>query len=235
LPNIVFSHLDSDLPFYLWWQGELRDPMDPQLWAWVDRFVYDSREWQDFSAQMQRVETAQREARQRIVLCDLNWTRLDKVRLAVAQFFDHPAAHHHFAEIESFEIDFAPGYRSTALLLAGWLGAQLSWKVETNGRRKEGLQFLDPKGRKIEMALRERAGEPIGQIVLKSGNMEFGVLHPQGADLLQVSRGKPAEDRAYQLMPAGGRDLVQLMSDELIRGGPHRVYLHAITCIRELL
>src|ERR1043165_8557865 len=37
LPSIVFSHLDSDLPFYLWWQGDLHDPMDPQLWAWVDR------------------------------------------------------------------------------------------------------------------------------------------------------------------------------------------------------
>jgi glucose-6-phosphate dehydrogenase assembly protein OpcA len=39
LPSIVFSHLDSDLPFYLWWQGDLHDPMDPQLWAWVDRFI----------------------------------------------------------------------------------------------------------------------------------------------------------------------------------------------------
>src|SRR3954462_4141362 len=28
LPNIVFSHLDSDLPFCLWWQGNLHDPMD---------------------------------------------------------------------------------------------------------------------------------------------------------------------------------------------------------------
>ena len=43
LPNIVFSNLDSDLPFYLWWQGEFHDPMDPQLWAWVDRFIYDSQ------------------------------------------------------------------------------------------------------------------------------------------------------------------------------------------------
>src|SRR5437870_4359864 len=108
LPNIVFSHLDSDLPFYLWWQGELRDPMDAQLWAWVDRFIYDSRDWKDFGAQMRLVESAQAEARQRIVLCDLNWTRLDKIRLAIAQFFDHPGSHHHFVEINNIEIDFAP-------------------------------------------------------------------------------------------------------------------------------
>ena len=71
LPNIVFAQLDSDLPLYLWWQGEFHDPMDPQLWAWVDRVIYDSQSWSDFDAQMQLVETAQEEARQRIVLCDL--------------------------------------------------------------------------------------------------------------------------------------------------------------------
>src|SRR6266478_6523046 len=84
LPSIVFSHLDSDLPFYLWWQGEFREPMDRQLWAWVDRVIYDSQTWKNFPAQMHLVETAQQEARQRIVLCDLNWTRLDKVRFAFA-------------------------------------------------------------------------------------------------------------------------------------------------------
>src|SRR5712691_7078092 len=90
LPSIVFSHLDSDLPLYLWWQDEFPDTMDPQLWAWIDRLIYDSQIWKNFDAQMRLVETAQREAKQRIVLCDLNWTRLDKVRFALAQFFDHP-------------------------------------------------------------------------------------------------------------------------------------------------
>src|SRR5438477_3543180 len=135
LPSIVFSHLDSDLPFYLWWQGEFRAPMDAQLWAWVDRVIYDSHAWNDFRAQMQLVETAEREASQRIVLCDLNWTRLDKVRIAIAQFFDPPAAHHHFNKIDAGQIAYAPGYRSTAVLMAGWLAAQLKWQVEATGHR----------------------------------------------------------------------------------------------------
>src|SRR2546421_2515337 len=130
LPSIVFSHLDSDLPFYLWWQGEFHEPMDPQLWAWVDRVIYDSQTWKDFGAQMHLVESAQQEAKQRIVLCDLNWTRLDAFRFALAQFFDHPASHHNFAKIRRVRIDFAPGFRSTALLFAGWLAAQLSWRCE---------------------------------------------------------------------------------------------------------
>jgi glucose-6-phosphate dehydrogenase assembly protein OpcA len=234
LPNIVFSQLDSDLPFYLWWQGEFRPPMDPQLWAWVDRLIYDSQTWSDFRAQLQLIESAQREARQRIVLCDLNWTRLDKIRIALAQFFDHPASHHHFAEIESAQIDFAPQFRSTAVLLAGWLAAQLDWRAETKSRLKT-LGFKDSAGRKIGIELREHAGEPIGKITVLSGGVEFNVSHPKNADLLEVSRGRPGESCAHQLLPAGSNELVRLMSDELVRGGPHRVYLRAVNRVREFL
>src|SRR5882724_7269564 len=110
LPNIVFSQLDSDLPLVLWWQGEFSDPMDPQLWAWVDRVIYDSQTWKEFPIQMERLETAQAEAKQRIVLCDLNWTRLFQIRLAFAKFFDHPSMQKRFDEIDSVEIAFAPGF-----------------------------------------------------------------------------------------------------------------------------
>src|SRR5216110_637231 len=160
LPSIVFSHLDSDLPFYLWWQSEFREPMDRQLWAWVDRVIYDSQTWKDFRAQMRLVESAQAEAKQRIVLCDLNWTRLDKVRFALAQFFDHPASHHRLDKISKLRIDFASGFRSTALLFVGWLAAQLNWRAEkTNGKNK--LQFISSSGRKIDIEIRQCDGQPI--------------------------------------------------------------------------
>jgi hypothetical protein len=52
---------------------------------------------------------------------------------------------------------------------------------------------------------------------------------------LEVSRGKPGEKRTPQLMPAGKNDPVSLMSEELMRGGPHHVYLHAVNRVRDLL
>jgi glucose-6-phosphate dehydrogenase assembly protein OpcA len=234
LPSIVFSHLDSDLPFYLWWQSEFREPMDSQLWAWVDRVIYDSQTWKNFPEQMRLVESAQKEAKQRIVLCDLNWTRLDRVRFALAQFFDHPASHHHFAKIKKARIDFAPGFRSTAVLFAGWLAAQLNWRIEN---RKGGglLQFINLSGYKIDIELRERTGEPIGEVVLNSREVEFVVSRAKCGDLLEVWRGKRGEKRMPQLMPAGSNDPVSLMSEELMRGGPHHVYLHAVNCVRDLL
>lgn len=229
LPNIVFSQLDSDLPLYLWWQGEFSDPMDAQLWAWVDRVIYDSQTWKDFRAQMARVETAQADAKQRIVLCDLNWTRLMQIRLALAQFFDNPAAHVHFDEISDIAIDFAPGFRSTALLLAGWLAAQLRWS-EGKQQSKDALSFRGKNGGNIAVSLREKEGEPIGCCAIRSGAGEFKVTHAPKADLLDVAAG----ERSCR-MPAGRNDAVHLMSEELMRGGPHKVYLRAMNCVREFL
>ncbi len=234
LPSIVFSHLDSDLPFYLWWQEEFCEPMDQQLWAWVDRVIYDSQGWEDFSAQMRLLESAEQEANQRIVLCDLNWTRLDNVRFALAQFFDHPASHHHFAKINSVRIDFAPGFRSTAVLFAGWLAAQLNWQGEKTEAANK-FSFVSSSGRKLDVELHERPGEPIGEVALATPEVEFLVAHAKCGDLLEVSRGKPGEKRTPQLMPAGKNDPVSLMSEELMRGGPHHVYLHAVNRIRDLL
>jgi glucose-6-phosphate dehydrogenase assembly protein OpcA len=229
LPNIVFSQLDSDLPLYLWWQGELSDPVDPQLWAWVDRVIYDSQGWRDIDAQMKRVETAQAEAKQRIVLCDLNWTRLLQIRRALAQFFDHPATHARFDEIEAVEVDFAAGFRSTALLLAGWLGAQLGW---TDAKRsgEDALTFRGANEKQITVALREVAGEPISRCVVKCGKVEFRIVHAPKADLLDVTSG----DRSCR-MPAAHNDAVRLMGEELMRGGPHKVYVRAMNCVREFL
>jgi glucose-6-phosphate dehydrogenase assembly protein OpcA len=234
LPNIVFSHLDSDLPFYLWWQGEFREPMDPQLWAWVDRVIYDSQSWKDFRAQMRLVESAEEEAKQRMVFCDLNWTRLDNARFAIAQFFDHPASHHHFAKISKIRIDFATGFRSTAVLFAGWLAAQLNWRSEKKDAANK-LTFVDSSGREIDVELREQSGEPIGELAVETPEVEFLVTYAKCGDLLEVSRGKPGEKRMPQLMPAAKHDLVSLMSEELMRGGPHHVYLRAVNCVRDLL
>jgi glucose-6-phosphate dehydrogenase assembly protein OpcA len=234
LPSIVFSHLDSDLPFYLWWQEEFSEPMDPQLWTWVDRVIYDSQSWEDFRGQMRLLESAEQEANQRIVLCDLNWTRLDNVRFALAQFFDHPASHHNFAKIHKLRVDFAPGFRSTAVLFAGWLAAQLSWTTE-KAEAASNLRFVSPSGQKIDVELRERPGEPIGEVAMETLEVEFLVAHAKCGDLLEVSRGKPGERRMPQLMPAGKNDPVSLMSKELMRGGPHHVYLHAVNRVRDLL
>jgi glucose-6-phosphate dehydrogenase assembly protein OpcA len=234
LPSIILSNLDSDLPLYLWWQKEFPEPMDPQLWAWVDRVIYDSQVWSNFRSQTSLLELMQKEANQHLVLCDLNWTRLDNLRFALAQFFDHPASHHRFAKISKVRIDFAPGFRSTAILFVGWLGAQLNWHIADVKSACE-VRFTGASAQRIDVHLRESTGEPVHQIALTSGDAEFRVTYARCGDLLEVSRMQGRERRYPQLMPAGNNDPVGLISEELIRGGPHRVYLNALNCVRDLL
>ncbi|MEO5721503.1 MAG: glucose-6-phosphate dehydrogenase assembly protein OpcA [Chthoniobacterales bacterium] len=233
LPNIVFSHLDSDLPFYLWWQGEFHDPMDPQLWTWVDRLIYDSHDWGDFATQLQLVNSARAESNHRVVLCDLNWTRLVHTRFALALFFDQPACLAKLAEIDRIELEFAREFRSTALLLIGWLAAQLGWIA---GEAKENSCTLtDSSGRTITVTLQEKTGDPVGRCSIICGEDEFRVVNSPETDLLAVSHHIAGKERMRELLPAAGIDPVALMGQELMRGGPHQVYLRAIDAVRDWL
>ena len=234
LPSIVFSQLDSDLPLYLWWQAEFAEPMDPQLWSWIDRLIYDSQSWRDFNAQMHLVETAQREAKQRIILCDLNWTRLVHFRLAFAQFFDHPGSHHHFGEIESGSILFGNGFRSTAILFVGWLAAQLGWEIRSE-KNAEPIELENSDGKTVRLQLKEKGDAPIASFTVQSQEIEFQITQADCGDLLEVCRGKLSEDSARQVLPSSENDPVKLMSEELMRGGPHHVYLRAVEKVRDLL
>ena len=85
IPNIVFSHLDSDLPLYLWWRGDFSAHLDAQLWSWVDRLIYDSQKWDDVKAQFARLRTSLADNNPALTLCDLNWTRILQIRRALAQ------------------------------------------------------------------------------------------------------------------------------------------------------
>lgn len=234
LPNIVFSHLDSDLPLYLWWQGEFHNPMDPQLWSWVDRLIYDSQSWSNFGAQMKLVEEAQKNANHRVVLCDLNWTRLVHVRLALAQFFDAPAMQARLAKIERVAFAFASGCRSTVVLLAGWLAAQLRWELVASESHTQ-MDFLNGAGQPITVALTETPGAPISRCTLYAGDIQFRVNQATAADRLDVCMHSARGERMQRLMPAGSNEPAQLMDEELMRGGPHRVYLRAVQAVRQLL
>lgn len=234
LPNIVFSHLDSDLPLYLWWQGELRDQLDSQLWRWVDRLIFDSQMWGDFEAQMRLVEQAKESASERIVLCDLNWTRLVQFRLALAQFFDPPAGHEQLANISRLEISHAAGHRSTALFLTGWFAAQLGWTL-LEAADETTLGFADCAGESVRVVLEQAHGESISRSAVFCGSTQFVVTHQTGADLLEVTAHADGTPRMQQLMPAGQNDTVALMREELSRGGPHRVYVRAMNVVRQLL
>src|SRR5450432_188586 len=129
IPNIVFSHLDSDLPLYLWWRGDFSSEIDAQLWIWVDRLIFDSQKWDEAEVQFTRLRDSLAKIKPRLILCDLNWTRLLHLRWAIAQLFDHPANLVELYKVKLLSITHAPNHRTTAVLLLGWLTAQLRWSL----------------------------------------------------------------------------------------------------------
>lgn len=233
LPSILFSHLDSDLPLYLWWQAELPEKIDPQLWTWVDRLIFDSRDWRDFNAQMQRAESAKQEATGRhTVLCDLNWARIYHFRLALAQFFDHPQAVARLHQIQNVSLAHGRGFRSTGLLFIGWLAAQLGWEFRgDNGQTR----FTDSAGGSVTVELSEEGEMPLHSLVLRAGEEEFFVRQAECGDLLEAGRGKAGTQSAQQLLPGDKADLATLVSEELMRGGDRRTYGRAVEKVRALL
>ena len=157
VPNLVFSHLDSDLPLYFWRQGHFSSSPSEQLMAWVDCLIYDSADWPAPGGQFAIVKKLAADANLEHSLADLNWTRLKGLRGAVAQFFDSPDAQTALGSLDALEITHAPGARTQALLLAGWLGVQLGWEV-SGGSPWQPAGFRAKDGRPVAVTFQEKAG-----------------------------------------------------------------------------
>jgi glucose-6-phosphate dehydrogenase assembly protein OpcA len=233
-PNIIFSHLDSDLPLYLWRQGEFSDSPDETLMSWVDCLLFDSADWSRPAEQFAIIEKLAAAAGLESSLADLNWTRIGGLRLAVAQFFDASAARPALEQLESVEITHAPGARLTANLLVGWLAAQLGWKPHS-GSGADRLGFRDDEGREISVNFNAREGSRIGRVELKAaGGAEFIVSREPGSDYYNTVAHCGADGREYrQMLPVGAEEMAELVSEELAYGGEHRCYRKALRLMVE--
>lgn len=232
LSNILFASLDSDLPLYLWWQGEFSEAINDQLWTWTDRLIYDSKEWSDPVQQFGILQNSRKHSGQRMVLCDLNWTRTLHLRQALAQTFDHPANLEQIGNIQSVTVTYAPGHWSTAVLFVSWMAGQLRWEPASgNGK----LSFRAPGGSQVTCELRETAGAPIGSCELAAPELNIALRRSAGSPFHRAEV-RANDGRTYQhLLPAGHDDIASLLDDELTFGGQHRVYAKALAVAEPIL
>ena len=229
LPNIVFSHLDSDLPLCLWWQGDLPEPLDDTLWAWVDRLIYDSIEWSNPTRQFSKVRhlTAGRKGN---VLCDLNWTRLQPWRYALASLFDHAAAFPKLAKVDSLEIDLNQDSRTSALLLVGWFACQLGWTANSSSN-----EFLAADGRRVTFTIRENANHGRNSAVIRCEDAEFELSLGADSDFFEAAIRIPGVSESRQILPAPRRNTTDTLLAELSRAGRHPLYTKSLEKILPLL
>lgn len=234
LPNIVFSHLDSDLPLYLWWQGDLHPDPDPQLWGWVDRLIIDSNSWSDPARQFRILQEVRSLGRARSALADLNWTRLFHLRYAVAQIFDLPAAAERIGHIQSVEIRHAPGYRLTALQLLGWMASRLDWRLDHGD---DAHVFRRRDGTPVTFRLTEQydATACVESVRIDLGDAGASVKREAVGDYYLATFSAPDQAPFAQMLPAGREKTADILLSELSRISRHPLFWPAIRAIEPLL
>ncbi len=231
LTNIVFSHLDSDLPLYFWLQGDPVEDLNPTLWPWIDRLIIDSLPWTFPRWRFDRLHQSLHSAKATLTLRDLNWTRSLYLRQALAQFFDAPDYLAHLSHLRAVQIQHAPGYRSTALLLVGWLSAQLGWRLKSPAP----LLFESAEEKAIAIQLDEQPGPALGACQLDCGPATFGLRRQTGERYLHADIALPGGQRFQHLIPAGPETTLELLDEEMTRGARQTVYLRALAAITPLL
>jgi len=229
LPNIVFSHLDSDLPLCFWSQAEFREPLDEQLWTWLDRLIFDSATWRNPVEQFALAQKILSLTGGATVLCDLNWTRLHRWRLALANVFDHSAALACLPEITRVRIACARGERVKALLLLGWFSVQLGWTLLSEN------YFLAKNGKQIAFEISEEGKTGIASVELAGEGFCFGLKRPDTAGFFHASLHASGIPDCAMTIGAGPDRPGDILLAELSRGGRHPLYAGALDAIRPLL
>ena len=230
LPNLIFSQLDYDLPLTLWWRCECPEQVDAEIWRWVDRLIFDSQAWREPRKQFAAMRAAIQS--DRTVLCDLNWMRALYLRQSLAQMFDMPDGAAVLRKLRRVSIAHAPGARTTAILLLGWLAAQMGWSAHGPGGRR--ITFTTDEN-EIVCELSETAGRCISKVVLETDELHVSAEHPPQADYLNLALNWNDGRSAKHLLPADSDDLADILDEELTSCGRHRVYLKALAAAEPLL
>lgn len=228
LQSVVFSHLDSDLPLALWWQADFHPPVEGTLWRWVDRLLFDSRDWSNTAEQFALVSAIVSLPEARTVPCDLNWARSLPVRQALAGLFDIPQALPELGRVRHLGITHAPDNRTTALLLAGWLADRLGWHLDSPN------SFRDPSGAPVTLTLCESEGASIASLHLVSEGASFEVRRDRDSDQYVTFASGAAIPSSGRMVRAPREETREILLAELSRGGRHPLYLRAVGAVRSL-
>jgi len=207
LRNVVFAHLESDLPLVFFWQGDFSERWEPHLYRRIDRLVVDSTTWTDAEEQVERLRAAWRDSGSHFVVLDVAWMRIFPFRQALAGAFDMALARASLCQLHALTITHAPGHRTTAALFASWIAYKAGWSLDPSER-----VFVE-------------AGEaPLSRLELRGdGGCHIDITREPGAHFLHV-RVRAGGTEATQVSPIGSDDLATLVSERLSRGGNTPLY-----------
>ncbi|HEX9919033.1 MAG TPA: glucose-6-phosphate dehydrogenase assembly protein OpcA, partial [Pyrinomonadaceae bacterium] len=148
---------------FLWWKDipHEEDKLFDRLVELSDRVVIDSLVFDRPQEDMKRLAQIIGARRQYMLASDLNWGRLTSWRNLVASFWDVPDYRPHLDALDEVIVEYDPPdvasgqVAAHALLLVGWLAAELKWRpagdfvregnnsrrVLLSGERKINVEF----------------------------------------------------------------------------------------------
>jgi glucose-6-phosphate dehydrogenase assembly protein OpcA len=229
--NIVFAHLDSDLPLVCWWEGELTANFSERFYSVMDMLFIDSSSWKDPAGNFARLAEARSQSTTRFRVYDLSWLRSHLFRTALASCFSDACSLAELANLQSIEITHSKGHRVAGLLIAAWIGTRLGCKLESAA----GIKLTSPEGTAISVSLHEAGNdEAVQRIELHSPNACFSVSRDCG-DTYVCAKVKIGEHCHEQMLPADVVTDAALVGDQLSRLGGQSLYLQVLPMLQGML
>jgi glucose-6-phosphate dehydrogenase assembly protein OpcA len=182
--NLVFAHLDSDLPLVVWWQADLTQNFEERFYSRIDTLIIDSSRWSDPARQFDALLAVKAENTD-LDIRDLAWTRSHFMRTALASCFQDASARQNLSKVRTLRISYLHGQRSTALLLAAWINKRLESSLELDLIEKASgpaLQSLVLEGEGVRGEIRRDCDSRFIHVCSTCGGHSHRELLPADVD-----------------------------------------------------
>lgn len=228
--NIVFAHLDSDLPLFVWWQGALTLNFEERLYSRIHTLIVDSSAWAQ--PQVELASLLEASAAASFDVRDLSWTRSHFLRTALASSFQDVKAREHLPMIESVEITHAVGQKCSALLLAGWIAQRLKAVLDDS---RPGLCFKKPDGAALRVTLVESSAEcALSSLHISAPCLDLSIKREGGSAFVRTSA--ICEGHSHEeMLPADVVSDAELIGEQLSRAGGNTHFRAVLPLLGQML
>lgn len=212
--NLVFAHLDSDLPLVVWWQADLTKNFEERFYSRIDTLIIDSSRWSDPARQFDALLKVKAENTD-LDIRDLAWTRSHFMRTALASCFQDASARQNLSKLRTMRITHIRGQRTTALLLAVWINKRL--------------------GASLELELVEKdSGPALQSLVLEGEGLRGEVRRDCDSRFIHVC-STCGEHSHKELLPADVDSDAELVNEQLSRYRGSTLYSSMLPFVRSLV
>jgi glucose-6-phosphate dehydrogenase assembly protein OpcA len=212
--NLVFAHLDSDLPLVVWWQADLTKNFEERFYSRIDTLIIDSSRWSDPARQFDALLKVKAENTD-LDIRDLAWTRSHFMRTALASCFQDASARQNLSKLRTMRITHIRGQRTTALLLAVWINKRL--------------------GASLKLDLVEKdSGPALQSLVLEGEGLRGEVRRDCDSRFIHVC-STCGEHSHKELLPADVDSDAELVNEQLSRYRGSTLYSSMLPFVRSLV